>query len=249
MPILSFMSDEHLHKCIENLYNAYMNNKKDFTLEELYKNKLDPIKTFFDMQFNHLTLSEFIDNEAQRKKDKSVNNHIGIFHQELLDGLNGFEAPKNSGYDVRKLDNTIFGELKNKHNTMNSSSSEATFKKLEKLADDNTKAICYLIEVVAKESQCIPWKPTCSGKTYEHDRVKRISIDKFYELATGQANAFKELCCAIINETPKIVLKKAGVGSTTTNEAFKELTTRAKELGITEIDTIFKDNFNGYNGF
>ena len=133
MSLLTFLSDEHLYSCIDKLYKAYLRDKRDLSLTDLYKNKLDPIKSYFDMEFNEIELSEFIDNEAKRKADKNINNHIGNFHQELLDGLNGFEAPQNAGYDVKKLDNTIFGELKNKHNTMNSSSSEATFKKLESI--------------------------------------------------------------------------------------------------------------------
>ena len=206
------------------------------------------------MEFNEIELSEFIDNEAKRKADKNINNHIGNFHQELLDGLNGFEAPQNAGYDVKKLDNTIFGELKNKHNTMNSSSSEATFKKLESYADEYPDATCYLIEVVASQSQDILWTPTCSGKSYSHDRVRRISIDKFYELATGRKDAFKELCDAIRIATPHVINKfkesnGENISVMTTNKAYKDLLHKSQVQNIDVLDVIFKDNLTGYNGF
>lgn len=255
MSLLTFMSDEHLYNCIYRLYTAYMRDKKELTLNDLYKNKLDPIKTYFDMKFNNLELDEFINIEAKRKADKNINNHIGNFHQELLDGLNGFESPQYAGFDVKKLDNTIFGELKNKHNTMNSSSTESTFQKLQRYATDYPNATCYLIEVVATQSQNILWQPTCSGREYSHPRIRRISIDKFYELATGRTNAFKELCNAIQIATPEIIKQfkesenQLSATTMTTNKAYDQLVSRAKDLGITELETIMKDNFTGYNGF
>ena len=252
--MLTFMSDQHLFDCIYKLYKSYMRDKRDLNLKDLYKNKLDPIKAYFDMEFNEINLEKFIDIEAKRKADKNINNHIGDFHQNLLDGLEGFEAPQHAGYDVKKLDNTIFGELKNKHNTMNSSSTESTFQKLERYAAKYPQSTCYLIEVVASQSQNILWSTTCSGTYYSHPRIRRISIDKFYELATGRPNAFKELCDAIRLATPKVIeyVKEhegQDVATMTTNKAFEELVARAKCQGSTELDTIFKDNFTGYNGF
>ncbi|MGL5641145.1 MAG: Eco47II family restriction endonuclease [Paraclostridium sp.] len=254
MAILTFMSDQHLVDCIYKLYQSYMRDKRDLDLKDLYKNKLDPIKAYFDMEFNEIDLENFIDIEAKRKADKNINNHIGNFHQNLLDGLETFEAPLNAGYDVKKVDNTIFGELKNKHNTMNSSSTESTFRKLENYANEYPQSICYLIEVVANQSQNILWTPTCSGTPYSHPRVRRISIDKFYEIATCRQNAFKELCDAIRLVTPKVLAyaknhDSRNANAMTTNKAYEELVARASYLGTTELDTIFKDNFTGYNGF
>lgn len=255
MELLTFISNQYLSDCIYKLYTAYMRDKRELALMDLYDNKLDPIKAYFDMEFNQLTLEEFIAIEAKRKADKNINNHIGEFHQNLLNGISGFEAPPSAGYDVRKLDNTIFGELKNKHNTMNSTSSAGTFQKLQGYADQYPNSTCYLIEVVAKESQNILWTGTYNGTYYSHPRVRRISIDKFYELATGRPNAFKELCNAIRIATPQILSQikesenQISSSSMTTNKAINELTSRAQTFGLSELDTIFRDNFTGYNGF
>lgn len=254
MALLNFISDQHLYDCISRLYKSYIRDKKELNLRDLYRNKLDPIKTYFDITFNEITLVEFIDTEAKRKADKNINNHIGNFHQELLNGLNNFEAPKQANYDIRKLDNSIFGELKNKHNTMNSSSIEATFQKLQRYATDFPDATCYLIEVVAMQSQNNLWQPTCSGKSYSHPRIRKISIDKFYELATGRPNAFKELCDAIQIATPYVLEQiksqtTQSISSMSTSTAYNELISDADAQGISPIEKIFKDNFNGYNGF
>jgi len=108
---------------------------------------------------------------------------------------------------------------------------------------------------VATQSQNILWTPTCSGRSYSHSRIRRISIDRFYELATGRANAFKELCDAIRIATPRVIkfIKESedqlASSSMTTNKAHESLVSRAETLGISELDTIFKDNFTGYSGF
>jgi hypothetical protein len=45
--------------------------------------------------------------------------------------------------------------MKNKHNTMNSSSSQKTYNKMQdKLSEDNQNR-CYLVEVISKNSQNI----------------------------------------------------------------------------------------------
>lgn len=53
----------------------------------------------------------------------------------------------------------FFVELKNKHNTMNSSSSQKTFMKMQNhlLNSKNSKDICALVEVIAKKSANEPW--------------------------------------------------------------------------------------------
>ena len=32
------------------------------------------------------------------------------------------------------------------------------------------------------------------GKAVSHERIRRVSVDKFYELVTGEQTAFKDLC-------------------------------------------------------
>lgn len=47
----------------------------------------------------------------------------------------------------------IYVELKNKHNTMNSASSQKTYMKMQgKLLEDD-QAVCYLVEVISKNQR------------------------------------------------------------------------------------------------
>ena len=98
-----------------------------------------------------------------------------------------------TGYDVKANDDTLFAEIKNKHNTMSSSAVEAAFQRLARFAEDNKKANCYLVQILAKKSFNDKWEGIINGKEYSHSRVFRISGDQFYYLLTGKKTAFFEL--------------------------------------------------------
>ena len=129
---VDFVSDEHLLNCIENIYNAYARAKAKFTKSKFYSNKVDTFKLTFDAKFNGLSEEDLIKAEVKRQIDKSVNNAIGSFHEQVLGGIEGYELGNLSGFDIKAKDNSLFADIKNKHNTMNSSSAESLFQKLSR---------------------------------------------------------------------------------------------------------------------
>jgi hypothetical protein len=143
----------------------------------------------FDAKFNNIDEETLIQSEILRQIDKSINNSIGTVHEQILGGIKGFEAGKLSGYDIKAKDETLFADIKNKHNTMNSSAAEALFQKLARYADDYKKAKCYWVLILAKGSFCKLWRGDINGKEYSHSRVYKISGDKFYALLSGQEDA------------------------------------------------------------
>lgn len=195
---LSFISDENLFKHVKETVEKY---RFKINLKTLNDNLLDPIKLTFDSavyqgSFSNEALEVVLQNEAIRQIDKSNTNHIGYFHQNIFKYINqnkGWIVPKK-GFDVENTDKHIFIEMKNKHNTMNSSSSAKTYMRMQNKLLKDGESICYLVEVIAKHSQDIIWKCTVDGKKVSHEKIRRISIDRFYEIATGSKTAFAELC-------------------------------------------------------
>ena len=112
---LSFISDEHLLSCIENLHNSYLKAKANVSKTKFYKNKIDTIKLTFDAKFNELDEETLIKTEINRQIDKSINNSIGSFHEQILGGISGFEMGNLSGFDIKATDDTLFSDIKNKH--------------------------------------------------------------------------------------------------------------------------------------
>lgn len=245
---LSFITDEHLLNCVENLYNSYEKAKANISKSKFYKNKIDTIKLTFDSKFNDLDEQTLIKTEINRQIDKSTNNSIGTFHEEILGGIEGFEIGKLSGFDIKAKDNTLFADIKNKHNTMNSSSAESLFQKLATYADTYKKANCYWVQILAKGSFCEKWFSEINGKEYSHSRVYKISGDKFYALLTGNEKAFFELYSVL----PKVIndFLKTKVDKKENNDsALKEITESAKESKRSILNEITFENYSYYLGF
>ena len=116
---VNFISDHHLLQCIGYLHNAYLRAKNNITKKNFHTNKVDTIKLTFDAQLNDIDEESLIQSEILRQIDKSINNSIGTFHEQILGGIKGFQAGNLSGYDIKANDNSLFADIKNKHNTMN----------------------------------------------------------------------------------------------------------------------------------
>jgi translation elongation factor EF-G len=246
---VNFISDDHLLACIGNLHRAYLKAKNNITKKTFYANKVDSIKLTFDAKFNDIDEESLIQSEILRQIDKSINNSIGTFHEQILGGINGFEVGNLSGYDIKANNNTLFAEIKNKHNTMNSSAAEALFQKLARYANDHKKAKCYWVQILAKGSFCELWSGDINGKEYSHSRIYKISGDQFYALLTGQEDAMFQLYKAL----PKAVkdyLKSADKSEKIIeNSALNEIKSKTRKSKRSIIDQITFENYSYYLGF
>ena len=252
MPYLSFISDADLHRCIGELYHVYEKCQREFTCNDFYKNKVDPIKFQFDMAFNGISEDAYIKAEITRQVDKTISNAIGDFHQRLLgciDGINDLGV--GNGCDLVNNQHTIFAELKNKHNTMNSSSAEATIQKLIHFAEQYPNATCYWIQIIAKKSIDELWEGNFNGTYYSHPRVRKISADRFYALVTGIPDAFYQLCSILPQATQDYLntLDNNTQGATESATVYNQIAGRAQRNERTLIEQIMADNFSTYTGF
>lgn len=246
---VDFITDEHFLKCIENLYASYTKAKEKVSKKKFYNNKIDTIKLTFDTKFNKIDEASIIETEILRQIDKSINNSIGTFHEQVLGGINGFEIGKQSGFDIKAGDNSLFADIKNKHNTMNSSAAEALFQKLARYADDYKQAKCYWVQILAKGSFNEHWKGDINGKEYSHSRVFKISGDQFYALLTGNKNALFDLYKALpsaINDFMATVEKNQ---NKPINSALSEIKQETKQSKRSILDQITFENYSYYFGF
>ncbi|MFN8355697.1 MAG: Eco47II family restriction endonuclease [Spirosomataceae bacterium] len=246
---LPFVTDEHLINCIAHLHKSYQKAKNNITKQSFYANKVDTFKLTFDAKFNQMDEEKLIQAEILRQIDKSINNSIGTFHEQILGGIKGYEVGKLSGFDIKASDNTLFADIKNKHNTMNSSAAEALFQKLARYADDYKKAKCYWVQILAKSSFNEPWKGEINGKEYSHSRVFKISGDQFYALLTNQSDAFFQLYKILptaITDYLNSVEKQQDIQE---NSALDEIKTTVKLSQRNILDQITFENYSYYLGF
>jgi hypothetical protein len=166
-----------------------------------------------------------------------------------LGGIEGYEVGSLSGFDIKASDNTLFADIKNKHNTMNSSSAEALFQKLARYADDYKKAKCYWVQILAKGSFNEHWKGEINGKEYSHSRVYKISGDQFYALLSGQNDAFFQLYKALPNAIHDYLKLAENNKSIEENSALDEISGELDKSNRTILDQITFDNYGYYLGF
>lgn len=237
---LGFISDEDIFNHVKTTVLKY---KTFINLKMFNKNLIDPIKLTFDAKVYGKTFEEIIESECIRQIDKANNNHIGYFHQNLFSYAgNGWYIPK-IGFDVANEERKIYVEMKNKHNTMNFASAHATYIKMQHQLLKVSNSTCMLVEVIAKQSQNKPWKITLDNQQYEHDNIRKVSIDKFYEIVFNDADAFMKLCKAlptilddVIGETDKGLIN---------NRVYSEL----QELSVDTIKSLYLLAFENYEGF
>ncbi len=241
---LSFITDDEIKAHTLATVSRF---RTGMTLAAFRKNIVDPVKLTFDAHVYKRPVGDVIDAEVIRQLNKTNENLIGYFHQNIFKYVGkGWEVPDTGidGWDVENHQKNIFAEFKNKHNTMNSSAAGFTHSRMRGLIEGNRMAVCYLVEVIAKTSQDIPWR---FGKFPLRDdrqeRLRRISIDRFYEKVTGNASAFADLCSVLALVIDDVLAENPQVLSE--NSVLKELRSKGADI----LKTLFMLSFGEYRGF
>jgi hypothetical protein len=246
---LDFICDNDLFEYVKSTVEKYRSNF-NITLEEFNKNLIDPIKLTFDSKIHNKSIKEIIESEINRQLDKSNTNYIGYFHQNIFHYIGrerGWVVPKE-GYDVVNESEHIYVEIKNKHNTMNSSSSKEIYKKMQKTVQNDPEAKCMLVEAIATKSQNIPWVMSVDKVRQDvGNRICRVSIDKFYEIVTGDRYAFKRLCEILPQVVEDVV--KSTVKSTVLPECSNKVFNELKAIDDDLLRSLYLFSFNKYEGF
>ncbi|MBR4545333.1 MAG: Eco47II family restriction endonuclease [Oscillibacter sp.] len=204
---LSFITEEDFTKHVRDTIRQYGKSLEPIDMERFNRNIIDPVKLIFDKNVYQSTWETVIGNEIVRQRDKSNNNEIGYFHQNIFRYIRNCEVP-DEGWDVvfrspqaidleGKQVHTIYVEMKNKHNTMNSSSERNTFLRMKDRTQRNDDCACFLVQVIAQRSQNVKWEITVDKQKVRDKRIRRVSIDQFYALVTGEADAFYQMCMVL----------------------------------------------------
>lgn len=265
---LAFITEEDFIAHVYSTIQKYGEKLEAFDLKRFNKNLVDPIKLIFDKTVYQSTWDEIVSNEIFRQRDKSNNNDIGYFHQRIFQYINNCHVPangKDGGWDVivsipegiaipdGDVVHTVYVEMKNKHNTMNSASAGKTFIKMQNqlLSDDD--CACFLVEAIAKQSQNIKWDPKVNGNKVGHKLIRRVSIDQFYNIVTGEENAFYQMCM-VLPEVIRKVVNKEGHTLVPKDTVMDELRAMAGKQNIEPKDlaiaiAVYMLGFSSYNGF
>ena len=242
---LQFISRENLKKHLKEVYNSYQKIFASQNLDNFNRNIVDPFQILIEHVLLGKGIKKIIAGEIIRQQNKSCANVLGYFHQYIFRYISpDWEIPEK-GWDLVNNKRLIYAEIKSKWNTMNVNSAQNAYRKMEQEIKQNPGVRCYLVEIIAKKTQDKPWNPTFGGvKTETNERIRRISIDKFYEIITGDKQAFFKLIITLPQLLKEIVAEE-GIIQTGENTVLSEL----EKQNPNHLLTLFDLSFQQYEGF
>lgn len=267
---IDFISKDDFKKHVYNTITNYGDKLKPYDINKFNGNIIDPVKMIFDKAVYGEDWRTIISNEIFRQRDKANTNEIGYFHQRLFEYIQDCRVPLNGhegGWDViynaptgyvlenGNLVHTIYVEMKNKHNTMNSSAAAKTYIKMQNQLLRNDDCVCFLVEAIARQSQNIIWQTTVDRQRVSHNRIRRVSIDKFFEIVTGQRDAFFKICMAlpaIVDEVLGETGRNITAPQDTVFDELKSLANKFHTTGAGDMSmmlSMYMLGFSTYNGF
>ena len=265
---LDFITEKDFTNHVKDTIGKYGEKLESYDLKRFNKNIIDPIKLVFDKTVYRSSWDDIVGSEIFRQRDKSNNNDIGYFHQRIFQYIENCHVPangKDGGWDVIYKNpngihipgandvHTIYVEMKNKHNTMNSASAGKTFIKMQNQLLNDDDCACFLVEAIAQRSQNIKWETTVDKKKVSHKLIRRVSIDEFYALITGQDDAFYRMCMVLPSVIERAV-NEMGSSTVPNDTVIDELRKLSKNSNMIDENmamamAIYMLGFGDYKGF
>ena len=194
---IPFFRDSEFEEAIE----VVITRVNDAIKADRNRNVIDPFGALFETCVMNITMERWYLLEDHRQLNKALSNAIGDFHQSLMGLLPGWVSTGGSGGYYDLIHESPFGvnqkpviaELKNKYNTMNSSSSRDLYQKFQNLLDVPAykNYNCYLIEVIQRRPTVD--KPWVISRRGERPEIRVIGAREVYALSTGDDGAFERV--------------------------------------------------------
>lgn len=227
IPEINFIKTGELIKHIEAVINVTKKSLKN-SEKNFYKNSVDPFSALFDTLIQDIPVSKWIKQEKSRQNQKTLQNALGNFHQNVLGSIKGWKNLQTGKIvDIKNDKKKIIAEIKNKHNTTKGNHKVAIYDDLNHELNNEYKGYtAYYVEIIPKnkKSYNIPFTPSDNithSKRPLNESIRVIDGKSFYHLATGDEKALEKIYTALpyiicnILGKPKLKLVK--------DKSFKDL--------------------------
>ncbi len=178
-----------------NKVDALYNGEKR---PDIHKNVIDPFSSIFDGGFLGLPQEDWITKEISRQTQKTLQNMIGDFHQEILGTFDGWrDLGVAGGMDLINDDLKIFAEIKNKFNTTKGNHKPTIYDDiLNFINNEHLEYTGYLVEIIParpKQYNKLFTPPKDGVRRPDNDAIKVIDGVSFYNLVSGEENTLRDL--------------------------------------------------------
>jgi hypothetical protein len=201
MAYLSWIADEKIEACVrEVLSKGFEGIKK--TDKNLFRNGIDPFSALFDAACHNISLETWMTFERRRQSQKTLQNALGNFHQQVLSKVEGWKIPEENFIDLVCEDRKIVVEVKNKHNTVKKSDLKVIYDELQEAVMHKTSRYRnytgYYATVIPSSHARFNRMFTPSDNATQtskpgNELIREIDGFSFYALVTGQETALQAL--------------------------------------------------------
>jgi hypothetical protein len=192
------LRDEDLARCVQKILDIIKNAKN----KNVFKNCLDPFGAFFDsLAAGGIGYDKWLQVEQARQGQKSLQNAIGDFHQEIMGYVQDCQSnPPGEGADILNKSGSWCAELKNKFSTTKGNHRGAVHEDIErwvihyeqKYGREFTGYYCYVIPKKPNDVDKI-WDFTEKGIRYQNKKIREITYAKLLDEATGVEDSLRKL--------------------------------------------------------
>ena len=202
MPYLNWINDADLTAVVLDLLKQAEAAKKKAD-KAFGKNVIDPFSALFETGGFELSHDEWVKSEKTRQAQKTLQNHIGEFHQTVLGSANGWQNMKTGNvFDLLNTNKKVLAEIKNKYNTVSGGKLSTVYDDLENLVSPKSSKYkgytAYYVVIIPKrpERYNTPFTPSdkeVGKKRRLNENIREIDGASFYELVTGEKNALENM--------------------------------------------------------
>jgi len=232
---MSIYSKQRIKTAITPAIRSIYKAETEFDAQNLYSNTLDCFSATLDSLVQDISISEWIEQESLRQRQKTKQNAVGSMHEDIIgsfDGIHALEVGKI--FDIHFPSKRIIAEVKNKWNTTKGNHKVQIYKDLEYTLATLTDYTGYYVEILPKNGKRYnnPFTPSnnlTKRRLPERADIRVIDGKSFYSLITGEPNAMDK----IYKMLPEIVAEIL-------NENFKYKINKEKVLN----DQLFRDMYN-----
>jgi hypothetical protein len=202
MPYLNWISDETLESVVKQLLDKAIKAQQEAKVN-FGKNVIDPFSAIFEISGFEMDFDYWIKSETARQAQKTLQNHIGEFHQNILGSCKGWTNMKTGHViDLVSDEKKIIAEIKNKYNTISGGKLADLFYSLEGLvmpkASIYRNYTSYYVAIIPKnparfDREFTPSDKEKGEKCPSNDKIREIDGASFYSLVTGENDALENL--------------------------------------------------------
>lgn len=206
MTYVSFVPDHILETEIRHLINIARQAKVQ-SKEKFGKNVIDPFAAIFEIAGFGIDHATWLESEMTRQAQKTLQNHIGTFHQNVLGTVSGWQnLGTGSVVDLVNHERKIIAEVKNKYNTVSGGKLAELYATLDSLvmpkASSYKEYTAYYVTIIPKrptryDQLFTPSDKNKGARCPSNELIREIDGGSFYAMATGEPNALQNLYDAL----------------------------------------------------